>query len=140
VAKLIGAILDSELTPVVLDWHNRSAPEDPFTLIVGFAGSGEEVEWQINQAASLGIAAPADLRYEEEFWRSTEPARISVLPSRLAQTLSELDPKAFVARAGNGVIFYRGDARLARPPLPLELTRRVKDTFDPKHIFPELPL
>ena len=47
---------------------------------------------------------------------------------------------AWVARAGNGVIYHRCAGAPTRDELPAQLTQRVKDVYDPKHIFPELPL
>ena len=130
--RFLEPVLDSDLTPVVFDLAER-------TVILGFAGTREEVEWQVGLAAALGFADTAALEYEREFWNSAAVPvrRAAVLPSRLIETLQALKPDQFVARAGNGVIYYRGGAALPAPELPLKLIRRVKDTYDPKHILPE---
>jgi glycolate dehydrogenase FAD-binding subunit len=135
---LIDALLESELTPVSLDLHNGTKPA-LCSVVIGFAGVNEDVEWQTTKALALGVTEPADLQYEEQFWTSAlpQPARLSVLPSRLIERIAQLGPASFVARAGNGIIYYRGTP----PPKveqPLELMRRVKEAFDPKHILPEL--
>ena len=161
-AAVIEAVLGSELTPVVLDLHNvperslqaasaseveraskRPEGRAPFTLVLGFAGTREEVEWQTAKVAGLCKAERASLDYDQHFWRngSTGPVqRLSVLPSRLASALPTLEAAEFVARAGNGVIYYRGGPPPPKTEVPAALTRRVKDIFDPNHVFPELPL
>ncbi len=142
---LVEAVLDSELTPVVLDLHNLSTPHTPrvTSLVLGFAGTHEDVDWQLAKAAALGVSEPSTLDHEKAFWGDdsrTVPHRRSVLPSRVGETLQELGAVPFVARAGNGVIFYRGGAVPPRAGVPMELIRRVKAAYDPKHVFPELPL
>jgi len=139
------AILDSDLAPVVLDWHNlRSGPDagsSPFSLVVGFAGTDEEVEWQSAKANELGFKEAGTLDYEKDFWNhEVTPHRVSVLPSRLVETLRGLGGLRFVARAGSGVIHYRGGPQPAKKALPIQLMRRLKDEFDPKHILPDMPL
>src|SRR6185437_11962284 len=63
----IASLLDSELTPVVLDLHNLSTRNIP-VLVLGFAGSREEVDWQLEKARELGLKEPAGLDYEKRFW------------------------------------------------------------------------
>ena len=148
----LRAVLSSELTPVILDGQRgqveslalrgesdtaRSASGANF-IIVGFAGTREEVEWQLALAAKLGFHTEASLDHEAEFWRTTTPAhRLSVLPSRLTESLALLGERPFVARAGNGTIFYRGEPVAAKHPLPSELMRRVKAAYDPMNLLPE---
>lgn len=126
---VLDKVLESDLTPVLLDLT-------PAALIIGFAGTREEVDWQIGVAQSLGISEPGNLDYEREFWsRETAPHRLSVLPSRLTETIKELGADSFVARAGNGVIYYRG----GKPPptrSPDKLSVRLKEAFDPKNQLP----
>ena len=151
---LLLAVLESELTPVILDAHRSadshvrantnehadSAVRAPIQIILGFAGTREEVEWQMEQAEKLGFAQPASLDYEAAFWSDSAPAhRLSVLPSRLTDSLAQLGPRSFVARAGNGTIYYRGEPVGAKSILPLELMRRVKAAYDPKNLLPEFP-
>jgi FAD/FMN-containing dehydrogenase len=139
--KLIEAVIHSELTPVVLDLHNLPVTAGTaFTLVLGFAGTREEVEWQLQRASTLGFNEPGSLEHEKLFWNDSTPAnRLSVLPSKMVEVLRGLDAP-FVARAGNGVIYHRGAATQRKEELPLELMRRVKAAFDPKNLLPELPL
>src|SRR5207249_994638 len=86
-ARLIGLALDSELAPVVLDLHNLSVPHSQsstgFTLVLGFAGTREEVEWQLATSRELGVGEPSSLAYDKIFWDDGSPAqRLSCLPSR----------------------------------------------------------
>ncbi|HTD87426.1 MAG TPA: FAD-binding oxidoreductase [Candidatus Binatia bacterium] len=123
---VLDKVLDSDLTPVLLDLI-------PAHVVIGFAGTNAEVDWQIGLARSLGITEPANLDYEREFW-SLEPGpqKVSVLPSRLMEAVKEISAESFVARAGNGVIYYRG----GKPPTaraPDELSTRLKSVFDPEN-------
>jgi glycolate oxidase FAD binding subunit len=125
-------VLDSELTPVILDLT-------PTRLVVGFAGTREEVEWQVDVVRKLGITEAGDLAYEREFWsREPVPWKHSVLPSRIIETVRALGADSFVARAGNGVIYSRG--RKPSSQVPLELTARLKSAFDPDNKLPTLPV
>ena len=144
-ARLIGLALDSELAPVVLDLHNLSVPHSQsstgFTLVLGFAGTREEVEWQLATSRELGVGEPSSLAYDKIFWDDGSPAqRLSCLPSRLADELRRLGQASFVARAGNGVIYHHEPSKPPKADLPVKLMRRLKDAFDPKRILPELPL
>ena len=113
----------------------------PFSLILGFAGTHEEVEWQLIRAAELGFKEPSSLDYAAKFWSDAAPAhRLSVLPSRMIEAIRGLNGAPFVARAGNGVIYHRGPATPPKAELPLELMRRVKAAYDPNNILPGLPL
>ena len=137
---LIQLLLDSPLTPMVLDWHTRGAGH---TVILGFAGSHAEVEWQINLAKQLGVQESATLDQEAQFWgdaATPSPRKISVLPSRLVETIRLLGATPFVARAGNGVLWHRGETESGTAVHPVHLTRRIKEEFDPQHIFPDLPM
>lgn len=126
--EVLDRVLDSELTPVLLDLN-------PTSLVVGFAGTAEEVEWQAGVAKKLGITEPGELSYERDFWsREPAPWKQSVLPSRLMETIMTLAPDSFVARAGNGVIYFRGPKPEPRARSPLE--RRLKRVFDPENKLP----
>ncbi len=138
---LLQSVSDSALTPVVMDWHNLDTSH---AVILGFAGSTAEVEWQINLAGQLGIQETGTLDHEVHFWEATAaipPRKISVLPSRLNEVILQLGATPFVARAGNGVLWHRSDPQPEPAPalIPARLTRRVKAEFDPQNIFPELP-
>lgn len=134
---LLTDINTSPLTPVVLD---ACAAAHGHALIIGFAGAREDVQWQVDRARDLGLTESSSLDYERTFWESSEPTHtISVLPSKLGSALDSIAPKTYAARAGNGVIYYRGGSPPPQPRLPRELMRRVKDTYDPKSLLPELP-
>lgn len=139
--KVIDSVVESDLTPTVLDCHNIGAGREGAVIVLGFSGTYEEVDWQLSRAASLGFAESSTLDHEREFWNGASPAAhcLSVLPSRVTEAIHELGDVAFVARAGNGVIYYRGSPPSARPSPPAKLLRRVKDIFDPNHILPDLP-
>jgi glycolate oxidase FAD binding subunit len=144
---LIERVLASPITPVVLDLHNLAddglSASPRCHVVLGFAGTEREVEWQAQQAAGMGFDQPADLSYDGVIRCAGDSDAAlhtrSVLPSRLIGTLRELGSVPFVARAGNGVIHHRGGPAPAQTDLPLALMRRVKDTFDPQHILPPLP-
>jgi FAD/FMN-containing dehydrogenase len=137
VGPALRAILDSELTPIIVDCH-RLGDAANISLVLGVAGTRQEVAWQLERAAALGFQAEATLDYEREFWNNPAPVnRISVLPTRVVETIGDLGTTPFVARAGNGVIFHRGETLRAKDSLPLELMRRVKAAYDPKNLLPE---
>jgi glycolate oxidase FAD binding subunit len=154
VERLTSAVLDSDLVPTVLDWHGEAASDGRDVtsgtaaaaararLVLGFAGTTEDVRSQIELATRLGVSLPATLDYEAKFWaeHGSEAHSLSVLPSRLRAAFQELGAVPFVARAGQGLIHYVGPK-----PAPPELgegvralARRVKAVFDPNGILPEL--
>ena len=155
----IEAVVESELTLVVFDLHriperelppastsaDQSAskrPEGraPFAIVLGFDGTKEDVDWQLGLATRLGFTENATLDHDKSFRAEAGPCRkLSVLPSRLIETLRALGNEPFVARAGNGIVYHRAQVATPQPNLPAHLLCRVKDTFDPKHILPELP-
>jgi glycolate oxidase FAD binding subunit len=160
--RLTNAVLDSPLTPSVLDWYTglTSAPwADGLRLVLGFAGTAEEVRWQLECAAGLNIATSTTLEYERAFWalpelvegaqHSSAVRSRSVLPSRLASVVSTLGTASFVARAGSGLVHYRlqsaGELAHSTPAEPAAdsalraLAGRIKNVFDPNGILPELP-
>jgi FAD/FMN-containing dehydrogenase len=144
--RLIEAVVESGLTPVVLDLHNLSPlpprPAPRLTAVLGFAGTREEVAWQIDQARAAGFHSPADLEHEARFWAAGSvgaPRKLSVLPSKLSEAIVTLGDVSFIARAGNGVIYYRGGPEPPKAELPLKLMQRVKESYDPKHLLPECP-
>jgi FAD/FMN-containing dehydrogenase len=136
-APLLEKLNASELTPIAIDIYNQERNQP--ALIIGFAGSREDVEWQLNKARELGLSEAATLEYNEQFWGEGDaPHSISVLPSKLIDVLRNLKA-SFVARAGNGIVYFRGEQPLPKSALPLDLMRRIKDAYDPKHLFPDLP-
>lgn len=145
-AEVTERILDSPLTPVVLDWHTLDPQaarlRSPIFLVLGFAGTREEVDWQLAEASKLGILTPSYLDYDARFWAMQDAGtahKLSVLPSRTGDAVSQLGGAVFVARAGNGLVWYRGGAEPPKQDLPMKLMQRVKDAFDPNHILQEIP-
>jgi FAD/FMN-containing dehydrogenase len=146
-AALLRAVNESGVAPVVLDAHNldTAAPANElraanhFTVVVGFSGASEDVAAQCETLARLGLRETTTLDYENIFWSSNtaDVKRWSVLPSRLAECAARLGGAPFVARAGNGLICYRGGPDAPRASLPIELMRRLKNEFDPASIFPD---
>jgi FAD/FMN-containing dehydrogenase len=115
---------------------------NPSTLVLGFSGARAAVDWQLDQARSLGFTEPATLDYDAVFQTPDLPTphRLSVLPAHLVETLRGLGNVPFVTRAANGVILHRGAPPPPRHDLPRKLMDRVKATFDPSGLFPEYSL
>ena len=118
VEGLLEAIAASPVTPVVFDLVS------PARIILGFAGTAAEVEWQLAEVAKLNIKEPSCLYYLHPL-----PGRVSVLPSRLIDTLREIRPDSFIARAGNGVIEYRGGAERNASQTSSSLAARLEAAF-----------
>ena len=140
VESLLERTLKSPVEPVALDLVGKTESQPTFGAILGFAGSRAEVEWQKRQAMELGFSRETDLSYETEFWSSGNVGGIhtaSILPSRLIKTLKELKVAQFVARAGSGILHYRGGAPLPAPDPPRKLLKRMKDAYDPNGILPD---
>lgn len=134
----VEAVVASELAPVVFDLHHR--PGAPFALVLGFAGPTEDVDWQLALAAQLGFEGATNLDYDPAFHMGAiPPQKLSVLPSKLVETLRAFGDAPFVARAGNGIIYHRTNIAAPAVNPPVHLFRRMKDAFDPNRLLPELP-
>lgn len=134
---LLRQVNESPLTPVVFDLHGSPAAHN---FVLGLAGPREDVEWQREQARALGFTENAALDYDEAFRKANEPVQVaSVLPSKVIETIKELRAQSYVARAGNGLIYFRGGGAQPAPESPRKLMRRIKDAYDPKGILPDLP-
>ncbi len=154
VETCVESVAASNLDPVILDCHNlplspnalrplgrtEPASRPVLTLIIGFAGTAEGVACQTTQAKGLGFHSPTSLDYDRSFRKDagSELRQISVLPSRLTEQLKRLGPVPFVARAGSGLIYYRGPAHPELAPGPHELHHRLKKAFDPHRTLPDL--
>ena len=141
VAKVLRSVQESPVTPVVFDAH-RLAHAGDISVVLGFAGTHAEVDWQLGQVRELGFVSPATLEHEAAFWNATDAKRsLSVLPSRLHEAIRDLRDRPFVARAGNGLVHYRGElVGSSGENLPRALMERVKQAYDPKRILPEFTL
>jgi glycolate oxidase FAD binding subunit len=135
--RLLEAIHESPVTPTIIDLH-RIDTDGAWHVVVAFAGTREEVTWQLAEAARLGMEESGTLDYEKAFWTEDagETIHRSVLPSRLIETIGQLGDVPLVARAGNGVIYHQGETAPPSPALPTALLDRVKETFDPNRILP----
>jgi glycolate oxidase FAD binding subunit len=83
--RLLDRVRESTVVPVLLDLHNLDGTDSGTGdwMVLGFAGSVEAVEDQVERARALGIDQPAGLDAQEQFWSVEEPARtVSVLPSQ----------------------------------------------------------
>src|SRR5207247_4159366 len=115
-AALIEAVVASELTPVVLDLYRSSfiAQSSRLQLVLGFAGTREEVDWQLAKAAELGCRDPAGFEYEAQFWSDRGPlveptsgssasssAAGELLPDRPEEVLLAAVPRTEGARSAS---------------------------------------
>lgn len=139
--RSLDAVLDSSLVPSVLDLHNVGVDAGALQVVLGFSGAYEDVDWQLAQAGKLGFNESTTLDYERVFWNqpATTVQRLSVLPSRVTEVTGELGAAEFVARAGNGVVYYRGPAATPVVNSTGDLARRLKETFDPHGILAAMP-
>jgi FAD/FMN-containing dehydrogenase len=136
--QMIERIMHADLSPVVLDLHNMTALQ----LVVGFAGARANVDWQLARAQELHMHRLAGLNHPEAFWRDDAAGplhKLSVLPSKLPDTLASLGGAEFLAGAGDGLVWYRGGPVPPPTVQPMKLLQRVKDAYDPKHILPDIP-
>ena len=150
-------LLQSPLTPVILDLHNLAldgSASATFTVRLGLAGTAEEVAWQVARATGFSISlhqrreagrgegfsshAPDP---EQAFWSNPLLVQThSVLPAALPAAIARLGSAPFLSRAANGILHHHGTALPAPSTAPKALTRRLKATFDPHHILPAIPL
>ena len=123
----------SALLPVVLDLHWLN-PGAEWIVVVGFAGDRETVEWQCAEVQRFGRLEESCLEHENRFWvdgmADMGVRKLSVLPSKLGETIESLGAgvTALLARAGNGVIYYRGGP-VPPEPQPSPLMRRLREAF-----------
>ena len=125
--RLLEIAWNSDLRPCILDVH-----KPPLTLVAGFAGPKADVEAQTLIAKRLGFVSETTTDYDQDFRKNTS-MYTSVSPANLIETLRNIENDAFVARAGNGVIFHKNaQPRDVQAPA---LQKRVKNAFDPKGIL-----
>lgn len=134
----IEAVLDSELTPIVFDLYREGTSP---VVVLGFAGTKPEVEWQLQKANALAVEEPSSLSHDTRFWSiPSGVAKISILPSRVVEAVAGLKETPYLARVGNGIVYHRGAPSTPKVDLPLHLFERLKREFDPKNILPGLSL
>ncbi len=125
----IAAVLDSPLAPIILDLHNVNTNSP--CVVLGVAGTPEDVEWQMSSARALGFLEPANLDYDAQFW-ADQPNTIqktSVLPSKLFDAIAAIGNGRFMARAGNGILYYRGAPAPPGGDPPHQLFLRAREAF-----------
>lgn len=129
-AAALKSIWNSQTSPTVLDL----VKEGQTYLVVGFAGTAEDVAWQVEQLSALKMESASELSYA-----STQSHKwVSVPPSKVFEKSEAF--KRFIARAGNGII-YTEEAPLQSVSLGVaKLQDRLKQTFDPRGILPKLRL
>jgi hypothetical protein len=148
VGAQIEAVLAGPTEPVIVDLHTMGPHQldvahgaiAPWSVVVGFAGHADDVQWQASQLTEAWRPMEA-LDYEWRFWegRSVEAVhRTSVLPSRLLAHVQTLPSCALVARAGNGVVYTDLRPAVTAPRVLTPLERRLKATYDPHDILPAL--
>ncbi|MBR90369.1 MAG: hypothetical protein CMO66_03735 [Verrucomicrobiales bacterium] len=125
---LIERIWASDLQPSVLDLHYLESGS--LTLVLGLSGAKADVDAQVEGAHEMKINKPGDLAHDGSF-RSKSHAFAAAPPDKLIEQLQDIKP--FVARAGNGIYYFRGEPTLHKPSA---LEQRIKRSFDPKGILP----
>jgi FAD/FMN-containing dehydrogenase len=131
---LLNQIVASKLRPMVMDLHNLSGA---FEVVISLAGTTEDVDFQRPIARALGFTEETTFEYDSRFSGKGSFQKISCLPSETICRIERSEAKEFVARAGNGVIYYRGENVPAPEPLPEKLLARVKAAYDPRNILPQ---
>ena len=135
--ECLGHIWNSDLQPNVLDLHRMD--DGPLTMVVSVAGPSADVTAQSDQLMALGFEAGATLDYDAKYRSRTNTSK-SVAPGKLIGTLGQLSETDFVARAGNGLIYFEGESSGAeeRSAELVELELRLKQEFDPENKMPKL--
>lgn len=135
--ECLGHIWNSDLQPNVLDLHRMD--DGPLTMVVSIAGPSADVTAQSDQLMALGFEAGATLDYDAKSRSRTNTSK-SVAPGKLIGTLAQLSETDFVARAGNGLIYFEGESSGAeeRSAELVELELRLKREFDPENKMPKL--
>lgn len=135
--ECLGHIWNSDLQPNVLDLHRMD--DGPLTMVVSVTGPSADVTAQSDQLMALGFEAGATLDYDAKYRSRTNTSK-SVAPGKLIGTLGQLSETDFVARAGNGLIYFEGESSGAeeRSAELVELELRLKREFDPENKMPKL--
>lgn len=131
---LRGKLLATRAEPVVFDAYKFSAT---ISVIAAFAGNREDVEEQITIAREIGMNPTERADYAAGFFENGETRKVSVLPSRVVETLKTIRAEPWLAHLGNGMIYHRGGKIIQEPPMQVKLMDRVKQAYDPKGIFPD---
>lgn len=138
---ILAGLSETQLQPAVLDFHNipPAGIAPGMWLVIGFAGAREDVDAQLAEAGVLGLSAPTNLDHDKRFWEAAPAggvSTLSMLPSKLTETIARIKPRFFVARAANGILHYLGDPQRDEYADPAGLNARIKKAFDPEGKFP----
>lgn len=154
--------LHHEVIPAVFDFYREGVVDDrakcPFgTLIIGYAGKQEAVEqwsgdltqsgrpWQKDNDYARGVEAalPPSLHHEQTFWADhswKEATLESMLPSRLPEWIAGMPREhASLVRMGQGSAYHFAPLKNVATNRVTLLEERMKKTFDPNGILPDLP-
>lgn len=138
----VESLLQSSVTPVILDLHNlphAPAATAPYTVLLGFAGTREEIAWQCNHTRAYQPSTQPST-YQQDLWSGTTAVHTtSILPSNLPTALATITSAPFIARAANGIIHHQAPPPPRQPTTTHSLAQRLKSTFDPHHILPDAP-
>ncbi len=132
---LVRAILKSPINPVALELFPTA--DGMINLIVAFAGTPRETQWQRDQITSLANWQETTLDCDAKFHQrlaGRAPLRRSVLPERLVEALGTIVPP-WIARAGNGVIYSLPTSERVLEPALHPLHVRIRQLFDPHGVL-----
>ncbi len=131
----IERLSEKGLWPIGLDLYQLES-SGPILLLVGFAGTHEDVQQQLESAAEIGLNGIGSIEEQLSFWNSGEALqKQSLLPSKLFEAIEKIKPKTFLARAGNGILYYRGGIEYPMEMPTPQLMARLKQAYDPKSVF-----
>ena len=131
---LRARLLSTRTEPVMFDAHNS---DGNISVIAGFAGNREDVEVQVTSAREIGMDSIERADYAGDFFAGDGIRKVSILPSRVVETLKQIAAERWVTHLANGVIYHRGGKSISEPPLQVKWMDRVKRAYDPKGIFPK---
>ncbi|MFT4692086.1 MAG: hypothetical protein ACJASX_000185 [Limisphaerales bacterium] len=137
-SALTARILESPACPIVFDWVRVDAAKS-VVVVLGFAGNEQDVVWQQDVVAKLGVHKCADLEYGRQFGADGKLKRQSVLPSKLGEFIESIGRVPFVARAGNGLVFSEHLEPTSNKTRSHTLEGRLKAELDPAGLMPPLP-
>ena len=129
-----GRLLATRANPIVFDAHNLSGK---ILVIAGFAGNREDVESEVKLAGGIGMRPMECEEYAGRLLKSGGVNKLSVLPTRVIDTLKNIAAEKWLAHLGSGVIYHLGGNQLPEETMPVKLMSRVKQAYDPKRIFPD---
>lgn len=134
----IHKLIDSPITPVILDLHNLSNSRNwSWNVIVGFAGTTEDVEWQADILQSIGEFKDCNNDYLKAAIQQIPEigATYSVLPSRTCEVIASFPEQPVLAHVGNGIIRNGTKHSRISNNNVWDLLKRLKNEFDPAGVL-----